>query len=129
MTVLKWTTLCLVPLALASWGCSHQVSFKNDVHPILIKHCSSCHSPGGEGYAASGFNVMTYKSVMKGTKYAQVIVPGSAIGSTLMTLIEHRASPKIAMPRSHHPGAPADSLTKQQIKLIGTWIDQGAKDN
>jgi hypothetical protein len=58
-----------------------------------------------------------------------VISPGSSIGSTLSLLIEHKADPSIAMPKSHHPGIPSEYLPQTQIDLIKQWIDQGAKDN
>lgn len=129
MFTAKLVKLSLIPLAALSLGCEHQVSFKGEVHPILEKHCMSCHAPGGEGYTRSGFSVVTYHSVMKGTKYAEVIVPGSSLSSTLVRLIEHEADPSIAMPKSHVAGKPSDWLSQNQIGLIQAWIDQGAKDN
>jgi cytochrome c553 len=32
-------------------------SFKEDVQPILVGRCVSCHSPNGEGYQASGLDL------------------------------------------------------------------------
>lgn len=127
-------------LAVLGAGCAKkEVSFKRDVHPILQKNCLSCHSPGGEGYAASGFSVATYETVMKGTKFGPVVVPRSSISSTVMILLQHKADPSINMPKSktqplleHEkflkdwktPMLPAD-----QIQLIADWIDQGANNN
>src|SRR3989344_1847475 len=127
-------------LAVLSTGCVQQkVSFTNEVHPILQKNCLSCHVPGGEGHAVSGFSVQTYESVMKGTKLGSVIVPGSSISSTLVVLIEHKADPSINMPRPReqqllgHVDYLKDwkvpMLPAEEIKLIRTWIDQGAKNN
>jgi len=116
-------------LILVSAGCARQVSFKSDVDPILKARCLSCHSAGGEGYKASGFSVESYQSLMKGTRYGPVILPGSSIGSTLSILIEHKADPTIAMPKSPHPGMPSEYLTQKDIDTINKWIDQGAKDN
>ena len=125
----KLATLGSILLALVCVGCSRQVSFKSDVDPILKASCLSCHAPGGEGYAASGFSVENYQSLMKGTRYGPVIDPGSSINSTLLRLIKHEADPSIAMPKSHHPGMPAEFLQPKQIETIEKWIDQGAKDN
>ena len=127
-------------LAILGAGCAKQeVSFKQDVYPILQKNCRSCHSPGGEGYAASGFSVETYESVMKGTKFGPVIVPRSSISSTVMVLLEHKADPSISMPRSkvqpllerekYLKDWKAPMLPADQIRFIGNWIDQGAKNN
>lgn len=113
-------------------GCSKQVSFKNDIQPILTASCLKCHDGSGEGSKKSGFNVKSYESLMKGTKYGEVIVPGNSIASTIMQLIDHKADPKIQMP-PHHDGALAQGklnpLTAAQIKSIKIWIDQGAKNN
>ena len=123
-------------------GCEkkEEVSFKQAVLPILRESCLACHAPGGQGFAVSGFSVESYDSVMKGTKFARVIVPGSSIESTLVILIEHRADPAINMPRSVDPAkAKHDEfltqwkqpqrLPPEQIKVIRAWIDQGAKNN
>ena len=116
-------------LVLFCAGCAREVSFKSDVDPILKARCLSFHSPGGEGYAASGFSVASYQAVMKGTKYGPVVVAGSSIGSTLSRLIEHKADPSIAMPKSTHPNMPSEYLPQTQIDLVKKWVDQGAKDN
>ena len=125
----KSITLGLLVIGALNAGCEKQVSYSRDVLPILEAKCRSCHSPGGEGYAASGFSVESYRTAMKGTKYGAVIVPASSLSSTLVRLIEHKADPSIAMPRSPVKGEPSKWLTPQEIKLIETWIDEGAKDN
>ena len=129
-----------VTLAVLGAGCVRQeVSFTKKVHPILQKNCITCHAPGGEGYAVSGFSVQTYEGVMKGTKLGSVILPGSSISSTLVVLIEHKADPSINMPRPReqqllgHVDYLKDwkvpMLPAEEIKLIRVWIDQGAKNN
>lgn len=110
-------------------GCTRQVSFKNDIYPIFQERCMGCHEPGSQGYVASGFSVATYQSLMKGTKFGPVIVPGSSPNSNLLRLVKHEADPSIAMPKSVMPGMPSQLLEPEQIKLIETWINQGAKDN
>ncbi len=135
----KVLTVLSATLLLAGGCAKKEVSFRQDVHPILQKHCLTCHSAGGEGYAASGFSVETYKSVIQGTKFGRVIVPGSSISSTLVILIEHKADPSINMPRptlqplleheKYLGGWKVPTLPPEEIKLIRTWIDQGAKDN
>ena len=116
-------------------GCGQQeVSFRQDVHPILQQNCSTCHAPGGKGFSASGFSVESYDSVMKGTKFGPVVDPGSSVSSTVVILIEHKADPSINMPqRLAHQKFLADwkvpKLPEEDIDLIKTWIDQGAKNN
>ena len=115
-----------------SVSCSLPVSFNKDIKPILVANCLECHDGSGEGSSTSGFSVQTYDSVMKGTKYGPVVVPGSAISSTLFLLVSHQVDPKIQMPPHHKEALAAGKgkpLTERQIEYIGKWIDQGAKNN
>jgi hypothetical protein len=113
-------------LAIAA-GCARkptEVSYQRDVAPILQKHCASCHVPGQPGYAASGFDLQGYDSLMKGTRYGPVVLPGDPLTSVLVMLIEGRADPSIKMP---HGGA--NPLTEAEIKTIHEWVKQGARNN
>ncbi len=98
-------------------------SFKEDVLPIFQVHCVSCHTPGGEGYKASGLDLTNYQGVMKGTKYGPMVVPGNPDGSNLMLLVDWRASPKLRMPHGKK------QLSTGDRDSIRTWIREGAKDN
>ena len=124
--------LYFLAIAVFSAGCSQDVSYKNDVDPILQANCLSCHDGQGEGIEASGFSVKSYDDLMKGTRSGQVVVPGDSLSSTLYRLIDHQADPKIQMP-PHHDQAVASgkmsSLSGAQINTIKAWIDQGAKNN
>ena len=113
----------LIAVTILTTGCSNPVSFSKNVMPVLEDHCISCHSPGGEGFKASGFNVSTYESFMAGTKFGSVVNPGSGFSSTLTILIKHRADPSINMPK----GDP--QLTELEIETIKVWVDEGARDN
>ena len=116
-----------VALQTAMWSApacaAQEVSFKLDVLPILENHCVKCHQPGGPGYQASGLDLRTYASLMKGTKHGKVVVPGDPLTSNMMVLIEGRADPSIRMPHHERP------LLKQQIEILRDWVGQGAKDN
>ena len=123
---LPWLILAALSLAVAP-GCArkHQeASYKNDVAPILAANCASCHVPGQPGYIASGLDLGSYDSLMKGTKFGQVVIPGDPLTSVLVMLIEGRADPSLKMP---HGGA--KPLTSDEIKAIRRWVKQGAKNN
>ena len=125
MSIAKWVgaTAATALLALGAACSRTEASFVRDVNPILKEYCVECHSTGGRGYVASGFSVESYDDVMRGTKFGPVIVPGSSVSSTLERLIEHKADPSIAMPQ----GKPR--LPKENLDIIRTWIDEGAKNN
>jgi hypothetical protein len=119
--------VALLALLGLSTGCGKKeqppVSFSKDIRPILEANCIECHQPGGKGYEASGLSMQTYASLMKGTKFGPVIKKGDALSSTLVLLIEGKADPSISMPHGRDP------IKKEQIQLIKTWINQGAKNN
>ncbi len=104
-------------------GGRQEISFKAQVQPIVKKYCAECHTAGGAGTQKSGFAVDTYQSLMKGTKFGPVVVPGSAISSSFYRLVSGDVDPSIRMPHGK------EKLPPQDIKLIELWIDQGAKDN
>ncbi|WP_242471020.1 c-type cytochrome domain-containing protein [Thiocystis violacea] len=119
------TALIALPLALVLTGCGQpsNVSFKQDVLPIISKHCVECHLPGGAGHEASGFLVESHASLMKGTKFGPVIVPGDSLSSSLYRLVAGEVDASIRMPHGKDP------LSQQEIAMIETWITQGAQNN
>jgi Planctomycete cytochrome C len=119
----------LMALLAIGAGCTREVSFTNDIFPIFQERCITCHAPGSPGCVASGFSLATYDSLMKGTRYGPMIIPGHSLDSNLLTLVKHQADPSIAMPRSRTPGKPSEWLQSEQIKLIESWINQGARNN
>jgi hypothetical protein len=129
----RHTTVTLLAAAfLAGAGCTRQVSFNQDVKPILSAKCLSCHDGSGEGSEKSGFNVKSYDSLIAGTKLGQVIVPGDALSSTLYLMVAHKANPEIHMPphgRDSLAKGRGEPLTESEIDTVKRWIDQGAKNN
>lgn len=132
MTSTKWFALGLAAAGTLLSGCENQVSYTEDVQPILISSCLSCHNRKSEGYLNSGFSLDSYDDVMTGTKFGKVVVPGSAESSSLYLVVAHKTASAIHMP-PHTDDALAEgrgvSLTPQQIETIRLWIDQGAQDN
>lgn len=99
------------------------VSYRADVQPILKQYCLECHVPGGSGHAASGFDMSSYDSLMKGGKFGPFIIPGDPLSSTLNMLVEGRADPSIRMPHGR------EKLAESETKVLRAWVEQGAKDN
>lgn len=119
----------LIPLILITFlfGCEEpqppQVSFANEVKPVIDQNCTECHTAGQKGTEASGFMTVDYDSVMKGTKYGPVIVPGNAVASSFYRLIAGKVDPSIRMPHGK------EAISEENILMIEKWIDQGAKNN
>jgi len=127
MSTARIVFLALAALVMATGaGCAgkQEVSYQKDVAPLLAKHCAACHTPGQAGYVVSGFELKDYESLMKGTSFGPVVLPGDALTSVLVMLIEGRADPSINMP---HGGA--NPMTKEEIATIRLWVEQGAKNN
>ena len=135
--------IALVALSAAALlgGCrSERVSFKQDVRPVLEHNCAVCHSPGGIGYEISGFSVQSYATLMKGSKFGPLVIPGSSRQSNLIWLLRHGAHPSMNMPKMCKHLVTADRkcavaseharrLPGSQVNMIAKWIDQGARDN
>jgi len=107
-------------------GCqrSTEISYVKDVTPILDKHCKACHVAGQAGYVVSGFELESYETLMKGTQYGPVVLPGDPLTSVLVMLVEGRVDPSLEMP--HGDAKPLDPT---EIATIRQWVEQGAKNN
>lgn len=124
--------LLLAPIVFLN-GCGQgEVSFADDIDPIIQKSCISCHSGMGEGATASEYLMVDYQSVMKGTVHGPVVVAGSRMSSSLYLVVAGKTAPEIRMP-PHNDESFAQGrgvmLSAETVELIGLWIDQGAKNN
>jgi Planctomycete cytochrome C len=92
---------------------------------IFEANCLDCHlPPSGEGYITSGLDLETYETLMKGTLYGPVILPGDSRHSILNMLVEGRADASLRMPHiKDHP------LADKEIEILRCWVDQGAINN
>jgi mono/diheme cytochrome c family protein len=100
-----------------------KMSFADDVMPIFVGRCFSCHKPGGQGDEKSGLDLSSYEGVMKGTKSGKMVIPGDSESSNLMWLLDWRGAPETHMP-----------LGKKKLSIcdrdaIRAWIREGAKNN
>lgn len=114
----------IASVAAGCGGGPEEVSFRQDVWPILESNCLGCHTaPDGKGYKESGLSMGSYSSLMEGTRFGPVVVPGNPLESTLIRLVEGRGDPSIRMPHGKQP------LSEGEIKTLRTWVEQGAKNN
>jgi hypothetical protein len=111
-------------LTLGLTGCikeERQISYAQHVQPILHAYCIECHSPHkGQGYLETGLIMTSHETLMQGTWYGPVIVPGDSRHSILNMLVEGRSDPSMRMPHGREPLGSAD------IRILRLWVDQGA---
>ena len=96
------------------------VSFSDDVAPILDANCIKCHGglPDGESILEAGLDLRTYESVMKGSEFGSVVEASNVDDSLIFLMIEEGDMPE-----------EADPLSPDDIETIKTWIAEGAKNN
>lgn len=108
----------------AALAAEPQMSFQEDVLPVFVGRCVSCHTaPNGEGFQASGLDLTSYKGVMAGTKYGPMVIAGDPASSNLMRLLDWRTSAALRMPHNKK------QLSSCDRSAIRQWIRQGAKNN
>lgn len=110
-------------LVMPTGAAADHATFKDEVLPILVKHCAECHDKDGAGTKASGLDLSSYEGVMKGTKHGPVVVPGDAFLSNMMVLIEGRAGPELKMPHGRK------DLSRWEKVILRRWINRGALNN
>lgn len=89
-----------------------QVSFRQDVLPILQKNCAFCHGTMG------GLDLKDHKALMTTGNNKPQVVPGKPQESLLVKRMEQ----KPVMP-------PSGALPESDLDKIKQWIVEGAKDN
>lgn len=119
-----WLTVCSFVLLISC--ATQQVSYHDDVAPILQDRCVECHTaPEGIGYQATGLRLDSHDAVMTGTIYGPIIVAGDSRRSILNMLVEGRAAQAQCKLRQSDKGP----LNEQQRDLLRDWVNQGAQDN
>ena len=115
----------LMVTLLADCATGQRVSYQQDVYPILETNCFACHTPPqGAGYVKTGLNLQAYDTLMQGTLYGPVVMPGNSQQSILNMLVEGRADSSLRMPHNReHP------LSDREIEMLQLWVDQGANNN
>jgi hypothetical protein len=106
-------------LAAASLKAAEPIDYTLQIKPILQEHCYECH---GADERESGLRLDTARLAISGGNSGAGIVPGDSAASTLIKAISG-AKGTLRMP----PADDYDPLSAEQIKLLQTWIDQGAK--
>lgn len=96
-----------------------KITFNEHVRPILTQHCTACHG----GVKNAGGVSYIYQETALGLSQSgkRVIVPGEPAQSELYRRIT-ATDPALRMP----PAAHGEALPAHDIKILETWIKQGA---
>jgi uncharacterized membrane protein len=120
--VFPWLTLVLLVSGCAT---QREISYQSDIDPILEDKCQRCHvPPNGIGYVRTGLSMQSYDTLMKGTMFGAVIIPGDSKRSVINKLVEGRAGEMMRMPHTD-----AKQLTIEEVEYLKLWVNQGALNN
>jgi hypothetical protein len=92
-----------------------EVSFANDVLPIINQYCSRCH---GSIDMEARLDMTSYTALMTGSRNGAVVIPGDADASPFVILVESNEMPKRGQ-----------KLSPEQAQIFRDWVNLGALDN
>ena len=109
------------PIAIAEMKRTAPIDFEQEVLPILKNNCLACHN---QTKAKADLILETPQTILKGGESGPAVVPGKSAESLLLRVASHQEKP--LMPPKDNKVAALD-LTPEELGLIRSWIDQGAK--
>lgn len=105
---------------------SGKVAYLADMKPVFDAKCTKCHNAEK---AKAGLRMDTLEGVLKGTKKHKLVEPGNSANSRLLKIVESIAAaasdPQGKTKSMHKKGA--KPFTREQIIMLKSWIDQGAR--
>jgi hypothetical protein len=107
----------------------HEVSFKNEIMPIVKRACLPCHAE--DSFNPSELSLDSRDLLMNGGKHGSPVVPGNPEKSILYQKISPNPmfGDRMPLDPKKKRGTPSmKSLSEDEIKVIRAWIEQGAKD-
>lgn len=97
------------------------VSFAQDVTPILEEKCVSCHGGPDETGAIikeMQLDLTSYDALMLGSEFGPIVEPGNVDDSILWMMLEAGDMPQ-----------EGDPLSAEELEVIRGWIAEGAQNN
>jgi hypothetical protein len=94
---------------------SNQVSFGQDIAPILARNCTKCH---GQSPAMANLDLRSREAALKGGQHGPALVPGDATASRIYKHLTGEEKPQMPM---------GGRLSDAEIAIIRNWIDSGAQ--
>lgn len=125
MMVKKFFTIAFLILVTACGGEIKNVSFAEDVNPIIVENCLICHN--GEKEKGT-LNFESYEKLISSrylNRSESLVIEGDAAQSRLY-LVVNSNNPAIRMPPKIDG---YNKLSGAEIKTIKVWINEGAQNN
>jgi len=97
---------------------NEKMDFVRDIRPIFVKKCYECHGPDEQ---ENKLRLDRRADAKKGGERGPLFRLGKGSDSLLVKFVTGRNGDNIIMPPE------GERLSEQQISLLRTWIDQGAK--
>ena len=92
-------------------GCNKQnLTFKNDIKPIIHQKCAVCHNPDG----AAPFDLITYEDIQKRTKM-------------ILEVVHSNYMPPWPADPTYRSFVGEKYLTEDEKKIITNWVKNGKK--
>ena len=98
---------------------SGQLSFAQDIAPILVANCVGCHSPGQRGVLRGKLDLTTFEKLQNGTPDHKIIIAGNPEESPIVQRIKGEETPRMPMGNN-------GPLSAAAISKIEQWVRSGA---
>lgn len=105
----------VTPAPTATQGGPAQVSYRQQIQPLLDRECVGCH--GGQ----AGLFMDSYDNLMAGGPAGKIVIPGDPGDSVLVRRIRGLSQP--------HMPPDGSNLASPEIDMIVTWIAEGCPNN
>ncbi len=115
---MKSCGLFLSVLAFGTAASAAEVSYYNDLRPIVERSCQGCHQPASK---MGGLDLTSYEAIAAGGNKGPALVAGAGDDSLVVALLTGAAEPR--MPFGQDP------LPDSDIELFRRWVNEGAKDD
>jgi hypothetical protein len=107
----------VLPIKIVALNRKTPILYEKDIEPIFISKCQTCHSGAVK---EAQLDLSSYELLLQGGKKGRPIEPGKSSESLLVKLAGKTNKPFMP-PKSEEP------LTPEELALLKSWIDQGAK--